>query len=124
VGTNPVIETLSLASVTLQPRSYELAIKENNDSLSAMQLETIKYPCQQHMRQLFDGARAGYFIADGAGVGKGRTIAGIILKTHQLGRKKAVWVSVSLELNYDVVRDLKDIGTVGKINVHALNKFF
>jgi hypothetical protein len=59
VGTNPVIETLSLASVTLQPRSYELAIKENNDSLSAMQLETIKYACQQHMRQLYDGARAG-----------------------------------------------------------------
>ena len=45
----------------------------------------------------------------------------LFLKTHQLGRKKAVWVSVSLELNYDVVRDLKDIGTVGQINVHALN---
>ena len=48
----------------------------------------------------------------------------LFLKTHQLGRKKAVWVSVSLELNYDVVRDLKDIGTVGQINVHALNTFF
>jgi hypothetical protein len=40
------------------------------------------------MRQLFDGARAGYFIADGAGVGKGRTIAGIILKNSSARKKK------------------------------------
>jgi hypothetical protein len=67
--------------------------------------------------------RAVYFIGVGAGVGKGGTIAGIILKNYQLGRQ-AVWVSVSLDLKYDVVRDLKDIETVGQINVHALNKFF
>ena len=88
VGTNPLIETWSLASVTLPPPSYEVAIKENNDSLSALQLETIKYACQQHERQLPDAARAGYFIGDGAGVGKGRTIAGIILKNYQLGKKR------------------------------------
>ena len=61
------------------------------------------------------------FIGDGAGVGKSRTIAGIILKNYQLGRKKAVLVSDSLDLKYDVVRNLKDIGAVGQINVHALN---
>ncbi len=121
VGTNSVIETWSLASVTLPPPSYEVAIKENNESLSALQLETIKYACQQHERQLPDGARSGYFIGDGAGVGKDRTIAGIILKNYQLGRKKAVWLSVSLGLKYDVVRDLKDIRAVSQINVHALN---
>jgi hypothetical protein len=50
VGTNPVIETWSLASVTLPPPSYEFTIKENNYSLSPLQLETIKYACQQHER--------------------------------------------------------------------------
>jgi hypothetical protein len=50
VGTNPVIETWSRASVTLPPPSYEVAIKENNYSLSPLQLETIKYACQQHER--------------------------------------------------------------------------
>jgi uncharacterized protein YpiB (UPF0302 family) len=55
--------------------------------------------------------------------GKVGPLLELFLKTHQLGRKKAVWVSVSLELNYDVVRDLKDIGTVGQINVHALKVF-
>ncbi len=30
-------------------------------------------------------------------------------------------MSASLDLKYDVVRDLKDIGAFGQINVHALN---
>ena len=61
VGTNPVIETLSLASVTLPPPSYQLAMKETSGSLSALQLETIRYVCQQ----LPDGSRAGFYIGDG-----------------------------------------------------------
>ena len=65
VGTNPVIETLSLASVTLPPPSYQLAMKETSGSLSALQLETIRYVCQQHERQLPDGSRAGFYIGDG-----------------------------------------------------------
>ena len=54
VGTNLVIETWPLASVTLPPPSYEVTIKENNDSLSLLQLETIKYAFQQHERRLPD----------------------------------------------------------------------
>ena len=45
VGTNPVIETWSLASVTLPPPYHQLAIKEVSDSLSVLQLDTIKYDC-------------------------------------------------------------------------------
>lgn len=59
---------------------------------------------------------------DGAGVGKGRTIAGIIFENYMKGRKRAIWVSVSNDLKYDAERDLKDIGA-GKIDVHPLNKF-
>ena len=88
VGTNPVIETLSLASVPLPPPSYQLAMKETSGSLSALQLETIRYVCQQHERQIPDGSRAEFYIADGAGVGKGRTIAGIILKNSSARKKK------------------------------------
>ena len=40
------------------------------------QLESIVYACQRHERMLPDNQRAGFFIGDGAGVGKGRTIAG------------------------------------------------
>ena len=43
-----------------------------------VQLESIVYACQRHERMLPDNQRAGFFIGDGAGVGKGRTIAGRI----------------------------------------------
>lgn len=68
-----------------------------------------------------EGKRAGFLIGDGAGVGKGRTIAGIIFENYLKGRKKAIWVSVSNDLKYDSERDLHDIGAA-KIQVHALNK--
>lgn len=71
---------------------------------------------------LQDGSRAGFLVGDGAGVGKGRTIAGIIHENYLKGRKRALWISVSNDLKYDAQRDLKDIGA-GKIQVHALNKF-
>ncbi len=58
---------------------------------------------------------------DGAGVGKGRTIAGIIYENYLKGRKKALWISVSNDLKYDAERDLLDIGA-SKIEVHRLNK--
>lgn len=66
-----------------------------------------------------DGTRAGFLIGDGAGVGKGRTIAGIIFENYLKGRKRAIWVSVSNDLKYDAERDLKDIGA-SKIEVCIL----
>ena len=33
-----------------------------------------------------------FAIGDGAGVGKGRTVAGIIYQNYLEGRKKAVWL--------------------------------
>lgn len=60
-------------------------------------------------------------IGDGAGVGKGRTIAGIIFENYIRGRKKSIWISVSNDLKYDAERDLRDIGAT-KIEVHRLNK--
>lgn len=76
--------------------------------LSSLQLEAVVYACQQHMNTLADGSRAGFLIGnnnstiemytcncilvgDGAGVGKGRTVAGIIYQNYIEGRKKALW---------------------------------
>ena len=69
------------------------------------------------------GERAGFLIGDGAGVGKGRTIAGIIFENFLQGRKKAIWVSVSNDLKYDAERDLRDIGA-NNIDVHFLRYDF
>lgn len=61
------------------------------------------------------------FEGDGAGVGKGRTIAGCIFENFLKGRKKAIWISVSNDLKYDSERDLMDIGAKN-IKVYPLNK--
>ncbi|OQV20491.1 Protein strawberry notch-like protein 1 [Hypsibius exemplaris] len=125
---DPIVETLSLASVNPPDITYQLALPEHigdDGMLSSLQLEAIVYACQKH--ELFLGkpadgpaCRAGYLIGDGAGVGKGRTIAGIIYENWLCGRKKAIWISVSNDLKYDAERDLEDIGA--NIDVHSLNK--
>ncbi|KAG4065553.1 hypothetical protein HA402_013323 [Bradysia odoriphaga] len=122
---DPVVETASLSSVEPNDVTYKLSIPSetiNNGLLSALQLESITYASQAHEKLLPDGSRAGFLIGDGAGVGKGRTIAGIIFENYLKGRKKALWISVSNDLKYDAERDLQDIGA-SKIEVHRLNKF-
>ncbi|XP_013922534.1 PREDICTED: protein strawberry notch homolog 1-like, partial [Thamnophis sirtalis] len=122
---DPVVETSSLSSVTPPEVWYKSSIPEESiDSgwLSALQLEAITYAAQQHETFLPNGDRAGFLIGDGAGVGKGRTIAGIIYENYLLGRKRAVWFSVSNDLKYDAERDLRDIGAKN-ILVHSLNKY-
>ncbi|XP_055700291.1 protein strawberry notch isoform X1 [Phlebotomus papatasi] len=122
---DPVVETASLSSVEPADVSYKLSIPEDvieGGLLSALQLESITYASQAHAHILPDGSRAGFLIGDGAGVGKGRTIAGIIFENYLKGRKRSLWISVSNDLKYDAIRDLKDIGA-HRIDVHALNKF-
>ncbi|KAL3856506.1 hypothetical protein ACJMK2_011256 [Sinanodonta woodiana] len=122
---DPVVESSSLASVEPPDIWYKLSLPESvidSGELSALQLEAIVYASQRHGIILPSGERAGFLIGDGAGVGKGRTVAGIIYENYILGRKRALWLSVSNDLKVDAERDLRDIGA-GKIDVHALNKF-
>ncbi|CAL8120089.1 unnamed protein product [Orchesella dallaii] len=121
---DPVVETASLASVLPPNIYYQLKLPkeiQNMGKLSALQLEAVVYACQQHEHFLRNGERAGFLVGDGAGVGKGRTIAGIIYENYLCGRKKALWVSVSNDLKYDSERDLDDIGAKG-MKVFPLNK--
>nr|XP_048315790.1 protein strawberry notch homolog 2 isoform X1 [Myodes glareolus] len=117
-----VVETSTLSSVPPPDITYTLALPtSDNGTLSALQLEAITYACQQHEVLLPSGQRAGFLIGDGAGVGKGRTVAGIIVENYLRGRKKALWFSASNDLKYDAERDLRDIEAPG-IAVHALSK--
>lgn len=121
---DPIVETASLASVHPPDIHYTLKLTKdiiNSGKLSALQLEAVVYACQQHEHILGNGERAGFLVGDGAGVGKGRTIAGIIYENFLCGRKKALWVSVSSDLKYDSERDLDDIGAKN-VKVYPLNK--
>lgn len=121
---DPVVETASLAAVDPPDISYTLAAQEElvtGGRVSALQLEAVVYACQRHEQRLPDGARGGFFIGDGAGVGKGRTIAALILENWKLGRHRHLWISVGSDLKFDARRDLNDVGAE-HIPLHALNK--
>eukprot|EP00268_Persea_americana_P026498 TRINITY_DN2591_c1_g1_i1.p1 TRINITY_DN2591_c1_g1~~TRINITY_DN2591_c1_g1_i1.p1 ORF type:complete len:1271 (-),score=272.64 TRINITY_DN2591_c1_g1_i1:376-4122(-) len=119
-----VVETSSLSAVQPPEPTYDLKIKddlERSKALSCLQIETIVYACQRHLQYLPNGTRAGFFIGDGAGVGKGRTIAGLIWESWHHSRHKTLWISVGSDLKFDARRDLDDVGA-SCIEVHALNK--
>ncbi|KAA0186991.1 hypothetical protein HAZT_HAZT003034 [Hyalella azteca] len=121
---DPVVESASMASVEPPDITYRIKMPEETvmkGKLSCLQLETITYVGQKHECFLPDGSRAGFLIGDGAGVGKGRTIAGIIYDNYKRKRKKAIWVSSCNDLKYDAERDLADIGA-NKIKVRFLSK--
>lgn len=64
----------------------------------------------RHAIILPSGLRAGFLLGDGAGLGKGRQIAGVILENFTKGRKKAIWFSSGCDLSADAKRDFTDIG--------------
>ncbi|PSR92586.1 Protein strawberry notch like [Actinidia chinensis var. chinensis] len=121
---DPIVETSSLSAVQPPEPTYDLKITDELESLKALsclQIETLVYACQRHLQHLQNGSRAGFFIGDGAGVGKGRTIAGLIWENWHHGRRKALWISVGSDLKFDARRDLDDVNATC-IEVHALNK--
>jgi hypothetical protein len=68
--------------------------------LSAAQLEAVCYAGQSHGQDLLSDTegirwRRGYAIGDGTGVGKGRTIAAIILDNIHQGETRHVWVTAN-----------------------------
>ncbi|KAK9794625.1 hypothetical protein WJX73_001066 [Symbiochloris irregularis] len=120
---DPVVETASLAAVEPPDVHYQLHIDDVIQAglLSGLQLESIVYACQRHEGFLPDGSRCGFFIGDGAGVGKGRTIAGLVLENVKCGRKRHLWISAGSDLVVDARRDLDDIHA-SDVPLHALNK--
>ncbi|XP_045799653.1 protein FORGETTER 1-like isoform X4 [Trifolium pratense] len=121
---DPIVETSSLSAVQPPEPTYVPKIKDELEyfkTLSCLQIETVVYASQRHLQHIPDGTRAGFFIGDGAGVGKGRTVAGLIWENWNNGRKKALWISIGSDLKFDARRDLDDMGA-SCIDVHALNK--
>ena len=57
----------------------------------------------------------------GAGVGKGRTIAGLVLENWRRSRKRHLWLTIGTDLRIDSRRDLDDVGATD-IPLHPLNK--
>lgn len=55
-------------------------------------------PTGEGMKREPPAVRAGFLLGDGAGMGKGRTLAGFVVENIARGRKRHVWISVSSDL--------------------------
>ena len=120
-----IIEAASLALVETPDISYEIKMPSkiyNDGKISGPQLESVVYACQSHEKFLPNKERRGFFIGDGAGVGKGRIIAGIILENIISKREKIIWFSASNDLILDAKRDLDDIGVANDFSIKLLTE--
>ena len=86
-----IAEAGLLASVRLPELTYcprALAGCAARGALSDLQLEGALHACQRHAA-VVNGTRAGFFLGDGAGVGKGRQIGAVILDSVARGPRVA-----------------------------------
>lgn len=124
-----IVESKAMAAIappdiTYRPHLPQWMIDEGR--ISSLQFESVIYAGQQHEQFNHDGTRAGFFIGDGTGVGKGREIAAIIYDNWNQGRKKSLWVSVSQDLQVDAERDMSEkegIGVLDEVPVKNLGEF-
>ncbi len=120
-----IVESASMAAVlppviTYRPHLAPETVSEGR--LSDIQLERVIYAGQRHEQRLPDGARGGFFVGDGTGLGKGRILAGIIADNWNQGRRRALWFSVNNDLLESTRRDLNDLG-LGHVPLARINDF-
>eukprot|EP00873_Tetraselmis_striata_P036348 jgi/Tetstr1/456612/TSEL_043315.t1 len=129
-----IVETTSLAAVDPPEPAYKhhLADVVAQGRISGAQLETVIYAnmrfnmtkehyvrhssVRAHSEVPGEGVaatqlyRPGFFLADGAGVGKGRQIAALIAEHWRTGGRRVLWLSVSTDLQEDAKRDVTALG--------------
>lgn len=127
-----LVESTAMGSIQPPPATYQPVMPTKTMEkgyISLEQMEAVIYAGEAHSRYLpgrfapvadepwnvepKDDAkpfRAGYFIGDGTGVGKGTESAAIIMDNFAQGRRKAIWVSKNDVLIDDARRDWTALG--------------
>jgi O-acetyl-ADP-ribose deacetylase (regulator of RNase III) len=107
-----IVESRSMAAVSPPDITYRPHLDQQliaNGNLSNLQYEGVIYAGQRHEQRLPNGMRAGYFIGDGTGLGKGREISGIALDNWNQNRRRIAWFSINYDLVPSAQRDLNDL---------------
>lgn len=99
-------DLVSLPDITYTPRFLD---RIQEASLSRAQVEAIVYACQTFDRLQQGDVRYAFFLADGTGCGKGRSIAGLIFENYLQGRGRSIWLSANDDLRKDAERDISAI---------------
>lgn len=77
-----------------------------NVRISSAQQDVVTAALAKFEERLSTGLRQGYFVGDGTGTGKGRTICATMIG---FGQPKNIWVSASGDLLEDARRDMTDV---------------
>lgn len=108
-----VVESSAMAVVRYPPTKYVPDLPAGiieSGALSDVQLEAVVLAGASHEQVLPSGERRGFLVGDGTGVGKARTLAGIIADNRRRGRKKAVWVTENWRVAKDMITEAAALG--------------
>jgi hypothetical protein len=127
----PLVESVAMGSITAPVPTQVPQLPGgviDRGLLSAAQAETLIYAANAHARDLpglFEpedkgcklkpsaegrAYRAGYFLGDGTGAGKGRQVASVILDRWVRGERRHIWISKNESLLEDARRDWSALG--------------
>jgi predicted RNA methylase len=126
-----LVESIAMGSICAPMPTYEPQLLSKiieQGTLSQAQLETVIYAgeaTEQYLPGIFStdtkyitltenaqgrAYRAGFFLGDGTGAGKGRQISGIILDQWLRNNRKHIWITESTALLEDARRDWSAVG--------------
>jgi hypothetical protein len=139
----PLVESIAMGSIAAPRPGHVPLLPQrvlDDQLLSVAQLETLIYAGSAFGRDLpgrfvpveegcrlaasSDGAcyRAGYFLGDGTGAGKGRQVAGVVLDQWLRGNRRHIWVSKNETLLEDARRDWAALGGLA-LDVQPLSQW-
>lgn len=129
-----IVETAPMSSASAPALRYDLSLPQEylrnptgkpNPTMapSDLQIEAVRLANQRFEQRLPGGERAGFFIGDGTGVGKGLTVALTIAEYWQKGGRKILWASAGPRLIVDAQRDIEDAGLKAKIPMKMINDY-
>lgn len=116
--TNPhpsdVCEPINLACTNLPALVYDLKC-DVSKSLSTLQLETI--------RRIFQSfaTRGGFLLGDATGVGKGRTISGVLFESKARDTNfRSIWISANGRLKTDAINEISTLCSMDALNENVI----
>lgn len=109
-----------LSSVNVENKD-KFYLPVHNENISDIQYDALVLATNAFNKKIIKANKEyklGFFLGDGTGSGKGRTIVSIISEQMSKGYNKHIWVSTSKDLYIDAKRDVNDmkLGDVVKIN--------
>ena len=115
-----VYESEHMSSIDLPKLEFSLNLKPNRfdlrEGISDVQIEAVAYAVNtMYDWNSIDNNSRGFFLGDGTGVGKSRTIAGIFSELYMIEKEdyRGIWVSLNKNLEVDARNELEIVKNIG-----------